>query len=233
MTPEDEPFSCSGAPRAAPSVISSTSRGSRSHRLLTRPSFGTATCTCCRRGGSRRTAVIALPSLWGSHIDGVPQTREGFVLVDVSGRVEGVPDVYAAGDITRFPVKQGGIAAQQADAAAQAIAAAAGPGNEPRPFRPILRGLLLTGSAPRFLGGTSPAGDTAVATIEPLWWPPAKLVGRYLGPFLAELASTSYEIEPPARPARSKSSVGSPQTTLPVSGRPWKRRIQACRRSVT
>ena len=42
------------------------------------------------------------------------------------GRVTGLSDVYAAGDITTFPVKQGGIAAQQAEAAAEAIAAAAG-----------------------------------------------------------------------------------------------------------
>ena len=34
--------------------------------------------------------------------------------------------VYAAGDITTFPVKQGGIATQQADAAAEAIAAELG-----------------------------------------------------------------------------------------------------------
>ena len=38
-------------------------------------------------------------------------------------RVRGLDDVYAAGDITNFPVKQGGIATQLADAAAEAIAA--------------------------------------------------------------------------------------------------------------
>ena len=63
--------------------------------------------------------MIALPSLSGQRIDGVPQTRDGFVPVDRHGRVDGLPDVYAAGDITRFPVKQGGLAAQQADAAAE------------------------------------------------------------------------------------------------------------------
>ena len=67
------------------------------------------------------------------------------------GRVTGMPDVYAAGDITTFTVKQGGIAAQQAEAAAEAIAAAAGVELEPRPFRPVLRGLLLTGDGPRYL----------------------------------------------------------------------------------
>ena len=38
----------------------------------------------------------------------------------------GLDRVYAAGDATEFPVKHGGIAAQQADAAAEAIAALAG-----------------------------------------------------------------------------------------------------------
>jgi sulfide:quinone oxidoreductase len=40
--------------------------------------------------------------------------------------VLGLTDVYAAGDLTQFPLKQGGTAAQQADAAASSIAADAG-----------------------------------------------------------------------------------------------------------
>ena len=79
--------------------------------------------------------VVALPRLQGSRIDGVPRTASGFIPVDAYGRVMGVPDVYAAGDITSFPVKQGGIATQQADAAAESIAAAAGAGSEPRSLR--------------------------------------------------------------------------------------------------
>ena len=95
--------------------------------------------------------MIVLPTLRGPPIDGVPQTRDGFIVVDEHGRVRGIPDVYAAGDITLFPVKQGGIATQQADAAAEAILADAGFLDHPAPFRPVLRGLLLTGSTPRFL----------------------------------------------------------------------------------
>ena len=134
--------------------------------------------------------VVALPRLEGSPIDGLPQTVAGFVAVDPHGRVRGLDDVFAAGDITSFPVKQGGIAAQQADAAAQSIAALAGAGVTPQPFRPVLRGLLLTGREPRYLkhelsGGV---GDSSTASPEPLWWPPAKIVGRYLAPFLAAIA---------------------------------------------
>ena len=145
-------------------------------------------------------AVLALPSLRGRPIDGVPQTRDGFVVVDDFGRVRGLPDVYAAGDITRFPVKQGGLATQQADAAAEAIAADAGGRVEPRPFRPVLRGLLLTGREPRFLRRDVGAGTVGAATTEPLWWPPAKLVGRRLAPFLAELGGGLGETEIPAPP---------------------------------
>jgi CBS domain-containing protein len=134
--------------------------------------------------------VVALPRLQGPRIGGIPQTFEGFVPVDLHGRVTGLADVYAAGDITTFSVKQGGIAAQQAETAARSIAAVAGADVVPRPFRPVLRGLLLTGDGPRYLRGelVGVAGETSEASPEPLWWPPAKIVGRYLAPFLARVA---------------------------------------------
>jgi sulfide:quinone oxidoreductase len=144
-------------------------------------------------------AVVALPALRGPWIDGVPQTREGFVVTDASGRVDGIQGLYAAGDITNFPVKQGGIATQQADAAAESIAAAVGARITPAPFRPILRGLLLTGASPRFLRRDIAAGGHGAVTTEPLWWPPTKLVGRQLAPFLAGLAGTEH-VEPPTAP---------------------------------
>jgi sulfide:quinone oxidoreductase len=142
--------------------------------------------------------VVALPRLEGPRIAGIPQTFEGFVPVDPHGRVTGLDDVYAAGDITTFPVKQGGIAAQQAEVAAEAIAADAGETLVPRPFSPVLRGVLLTGAEPRFLhSDLERSGGTWVST-EPLWWPPAKIVGRYLSPFLAGITGTrAADSEPP------------------------------------
>lgn len=129
--------------------------------------------------------VVALPQLQGPRIDGLPQTRSGFVPVDRFGRVDGLEDVYAAGDVTTFPIKQGGIAAQQADAAAESIAADAGADVRPEPFRPVLRGLLLTGRDPRFLRRDVSEGVPGAVSTEPLWWPPTKIVGRRLAPFLA------------------------------------------------
>jgi sulfide:quinone oxidoreductase len=146
--------------------------------------------------------VVALPRLRGPRIDGLPQTVEGFLPVDAHGQVHGLADVFAAGDITSFPVKQGGIAAQQANAAAEMIAANAGADLTPQPFRPVLRGLLLTGRQPRYLRHeiTGGAGDVSVASPEPLWWPPAKIVGRYLAPFLGAFAGVESPPEAAAAP---------------------------------
>ena len=129
--------------------------------------------------------VVALPRIEGPRIPGIPHDTNGFVPTDEHGRVRGADDVFAAGDLTDFPVKQGGLAAQQADAAAQTIAAEAGVELDPQPFAPVLRGLMLTGLTPRFMEIEMGRLESIVDT-EPLWWPPGKIAGRYLGPFLAE-----------------------------------------------
>lgn len=77
-------------------------------------------------GGGRLTAdrVVALPRLCGPAIGGVPSDGAGFVRVDDGWRVPGLEDVWAIGDATAFPVKEAGLAAQQADAVAAALAGA-------------------------------------------------------------------------------------------------------------
>jgi sulfide:quinone oxidoreductase len=134
--------------------------------------------------------VVALPRIEGPRLAGVPHDANGFVPIDGHGRVRDVEDVYAAGDLTNFPIKQGGLATQQADAAAEAIAAAVGAEIDPTPFRPVLRGLLLTGLSPRFMRAEVGGQESEVDT-EPLWWPPAKIVGRHLAPFLAAQLNVS------------------------------------------
>ncbi|WP_411278045.1 FAD-dependent oxidoreductase [Gaiella sp.] len=134
--------------------------------------------------------VVAMPRLVGQSIPGLPQTRHGFVPIDRSCRVVGLPGVYAAGDITTFPVKQGGIAAQQADVAAQEIASAAGADVVPQSFRPVLRGMLLTGSEPLFMRHDLAHHDESpVVSLNELWWPPAKIAGHYLGPLILSLGA--------------------------------------------
>jgi sulfide:quinone oxidoreductase len=141
--------------------------------------------------------VISLPRLVGPAIEGLPSDRDGFVPTDAHGYVMGAPGVLAAGDATTFPVKQGGLATQQADAAAATIAHELGAPVEPWPFVPVLRGLLLTGGAPLYLraeldatGAPRAEGSRArrlagEVSSRALWWPPGKIAGRYLAPYLS------------------------------------------------
>jgi sulfide:quinone oxidoreductase len=130
--------------------------------------------------------VVALPWLEGPWIDGLPADDHGFLPIDVHGAVRGVEDVYAAGDATDFPIKQGGLASQEADAVSEMIAARAGAPVTARPFVPVLRGVLLTGDAPTYLRSEI-SGGRGVSSISnsPLWWPPSKIAGRHLAPYLA------------------------------------------------
>jgi sulfide:quinone oxidoreductase len=138
--------------------------------------------------GDRRLDVdrtITLPVPAGPAIPGVPADAGGFIPVDEHSRVPGVEGVWAAGDATTFPIKQGGLAAQQAVAAAESIVARHGADLEPQPFRPVLRGMLLTGGQQRWM--RTPAGDTpgeARTALRALWWPPTKIAARYLAPYL-------------------------------------------------
>jgi sulfide:quinone oxidoreductase len=137
-------------------------------------------------GGLPVDLAIALPRPVGRRVPGLPSDRAGFVPVDAFGHVPGADDVYAVGDMTTWPLKQGGLATQQADAAATAIAAWAGAPVEPQPYRPVLRAVLLTGEAPRFLrhGRAEPGLPASLATDEAPWWPPHKIAGRELAPYL-------------------------------------------------
>lgn len=136
-------------------------------------------------GGMPVDLAVALPRPVGPRVPGLPSDAHGFVPVDPYGRVPGAPDVYAAGDMTTRPLKQGGLATQQADAAASAIAAWAGVPVAPEPYRPVLRAMLLTGGPPQFLlNGREPGMPASLATDEAPWWPPHKIAGRELAPYL-------------------------------------------------
>lgn len=127
--------------------------------------------------------VISLPVLDVPELPGIAQASHGFVNTDNRMRVQGAERVWAAGDITWFPAKQGGIAAQQADIAAADIAATAGLEVEVPAFAPVLRVALLTPDGPYYLRSGSP--DAEGEQRAPLWWPPAKVAGRLLAPYLA------------------------------------------------
>lgn len=144
-------------------------------------------------------AIVTQPRLVGPRLRGIPCGRDGFIHTDPHGRLAGVDDVFAAGDATGFPIKQGGLAAQQADAVAEMIALRAGIAIDPQPFRPILRGVLLTGEACRYLRAdiSGGAGDDSAISEAALWWPPNKLCGRYLAPYLSNHIASGASVMPP------------------------------------
>ena len=150
-------------------------------------------------GGEQLPAdvVISLPVMTGPALPGLPSDESGFIPVDEHSRVRDTDDVYAAGDGTNFPLKQGGLATQQADAAAEHIAHRLGAAGSPEPFHPVLRGQLLTGDASVQLRTdvTGGAGE-GTASLDYLWWPPQKISGRYLSSVLQH-SERLIEAEPP------------------------------------
>jgi sulfide:quinone oxidoreductase len=202
ITPEQEPLGIFGSPASAAIrgllqenriALHTSSYGVPSHPgwLVVSP-------------GERRMPVdrvVTLPRLVGPRLHGVPCGRDGFLHADAHGRLAGLDGVFAAGDVTAFPIKQGGLAAQQADAVAEAIAAAVGVDIEPQPFRPILRGVLLTGGPALYLRAdiSGGAGDDSIVAGEAMWWPPNKLSGRYIAPYLSSQVGEASDVMPMQR----------------------------------
>jgi sulfide:quinone oxidoreductase len=203
VTPEDSPLAIFGS--AASTAVEELLGKAHIQTINTPhvevPSSGEVAIASGERH-LRVDRVIALPELYGPPVRGIPLGEHGFIRVDAHGRVPGVAHVYAAGDATDFPVKYGGIAAQQADAVAQSIAALAGAEVTAELFDPVIHGMLLTDGEPVYLtaeivgerGFNSKVGDT------PTWSPPRKIVARYLAPYLDGL-------DHPARRARKSTSA--------------------------
>ncbi len=140
-----------------------------------------------RRLHARR--IVALPELYGPSVRGLPVAEHGFIHVDRFGHVPDAGPVFAAGDAIDFPIKQGGLGSQQADAVAESIAVLAGAEIVARPFKPVIRGMLLTDDRPRYMsakiiggqGECSYFGETPPEGME------HKITARYLTPYLAAL----------------------------------------------
>jgi sulfide:quinone oxidoreductase len=153
-------------------------------------------------------AVIALPRLEGSRIDGIPCDEDGFIAIDEHGGVVGLERAYAAGDVSSLFFKQGPFASQQADAVAEAIAAGLGVGIKPSVARAQMRAVLWTAQGPRYLcGGNGRAGESASSPsrrhLEILH--NGRLTARYLSPLVDSLLERSV-----SHPAEH-SAAGDPQ----------------------
>jgi sulfide:quinone oxidoreductase len=195
VTPEDAPLQLFG-PRASDQVATLLANRGIAIKTGRYPiRFADGKLTVAPGDSIPADHVVSMPSYEGRQIDGIPSDPRGFVPVDEHGRVRGLTDVFAAGDATDFPVKQGGLAAQQSDAVSATIAAQLDGDIEAEPFHPTLRGLLLTGSRPRYLrnelGGGQ--GEASAITDHSLWFPRGKVAGRYLAPLLTSLAGESLE----------------------------------------
>ncbi len=140
-----------------------------------------------RRQPLAADVTVAVPVIRARTLDGVPTDRAGFISVDAFCRVKDSDNVFAAGDCTNHPLKQGGIAAQQADTAAAGIASLAGAPVAVEIFRPELHAVLLTGGTPLRLDetGASPlVTDDPEAHTEHL----EKIVARQLMRYLTRTA---------------------------------------------
>jgi sulfide:quinone oxidoreductase len=131
--------------------------------------------------------IVALPELVGPSTPGVRKDAPGgFIPVDPYCRVRGLERVYAAGDATDFAVKHGGVAAQQADTAAAAIAALAGAPVHPHKFMPVIEAVLLGGERPLRLRAhiTGGHGSSSEAAELPQGEPVNKISATYLVAYL-------------------------------------------------
>jgi sulfide:quinone oxidoreductase len=147
--------------------------------------------------------IVALPRLAGPRLRGVPSDPHGFIPVDGYGRVAETPNVYAAGDGTSAPIKQGGLATQQADAVVAHLLWRLGAGRKPEAQAPVLRGVLGTPRGTLYLQadlGPGRAGEGSVASWLPLWPAPGRVASRWLGAYLEGEA---------AQPGRTADGTGS------------------------
>jgi sulfide:quinone oxidoreductase len=184
VTPEPRPAAVFGAAASREVAHRLADAGVDLHTGVLPEAVEEGTLWLAEGGSLAADLVVALPQPAGPAIPGLPADGHGFLPVDRYGRVDGAPGVWAAGDATARPLKQGGLAAQQADVAARSIAAAHGGHVASVPYEPALRGVLLTGGAPRFLRRSSMSSVPSAASARPLWSAPGKVadgrVARYL-----------------------------------------------------
>jgi sulfide:quinone oxidoreductase len=136
--------------------------------------------------------IVTLPRLMGPAVPGLPAGTGWFTPIDDYCRVPGTEGrVFAAGDAADFPVKHGGLGAQQADVAAAGIAHLAGVVPRPEPLTPVIRARLLTGEAPLYLVArlVGALGWSSEVHEHCPWPVDDKVVAEELAPFLAGLSA--------------------------------------------
>lgn len=202
ITPEDAPLTIFGqtASNAVAEVLARARIETITSAYVEVPEHGKLVIN----PGDRRLhvdRVVALPELTGPGVRGIPLGENGFLRVDAHGRLrDAVGPIFAAGDAIDFPIKHGGLGCQQADAAAESIAALAGAQLTPEPFRPVIRAKLLTYDEPLYLTAriSGGAGFSSEVSSTPTWSPPSKIAARYLAPYLDALDHRTGDVRDPA-----------------------------------
>jgi sulfide:quinone oxidoreductase len=129
--------------------------------------------------------AVALPVHRGPAVEGLPADAGGFIPVGRDARVPGTADVWAVGDGTTNPVKQGGVACQQADAAAAQISASLGLPVDGVADATGLAAWMWDGRHGQALPGAAGTGPGQGGSLPA--WPVAKVGGRFLAPFLRDM----------------------------------------------
>ena len=199
VTPEEEPlaeFRAHCEPRAARRARRSRHSPARERR---RPrAFAPGGLRLASGQTLEVDQMVALPKLEGPRLPGLPADDSGFIQIDDYARVVGLDNVYAAGDAYRSrSSREASLPSRPTRLSRRSLRASARASSHHR-SEPLLRGMLLTGIAPTYLraavGGEVVEDSELAAT--PLWWPPTKIAGRYLGPYLAETARRQDEEKP-------------------------------------
>ncbi len=129
------------------------------------------------------THVVALPRLSGPRLSGLPHDPRGFLEVTRYGRLAAHPRIHAIGDAVSGTVKQGGLAAGQADEAAADIAGSLGfdvaEDHEPG----ALHARLLTGRGAVILEEGRPVWCPDANRPAPAW-AATKVAARHLSRYL-------------------------------------------------
>jgi sulfide:quinone oxidoreductase len=135
--------------------------------------------------------IVTLPTIAGPNVRGLTGGAEDrFIEVDEYCRARHTGGrIFAAGDATDLRVKQGGLAAQQADTAAAGIAHLAGAAPPPAPLRASMQGALLTGGTPLYLTAYLIAGSGVRSEIhdQPPWGSTQAIVAEELTTYLANV----------------------------------------------
>ena len=188
VTPEEQPLALFG-PAASEAVRALlVDRGIKLHTGC-RPAVVYEGHLAIEPGGSvPADRVVSLPQLRGPFLPGLPHDHEGFIPAPTRTAWSRASPTSTRPAMPR-PSRSSKVDSppSRPTPPPKRLPHAPGPSVDPMPFRPVLRGLLLTGSAPRYLRAdlSGEATDPSNASEHALWWPPSKIAGRWLAPYLA------------------------------------------------